>query len=772
MLSKYWRLSIWLILVICISIWVAKSVQVQSDLSLFLPTKQTFVHKVLLSQLSNGGAARTLFATISGGTVEQRVSASQTLVSILRTSRDFEQVLNGEQGLSDKDIALLLQYRYLLSEHSQQGFLSSGNLQQALQLRLDELILPIPPLDKKYLPQDPTAELRQVLTHFNKKNQIHKYKGVWVSEDEQQAIIISRTHKGAVDLDEQQLILDFVEQSFSQVNKDKQLSLQLTGISVASTESKSIIQKEARIFSLMATMALLIVLYVAFGSIKLVLISALPMFSAILMGLFVVLIWFQSIHGITLVFAMTVLGMAIDYPIHLFSHLRAGQHATDSIKKIWTTILAGLVTTVIAFSTLIFSNFDGLYQLGLFTSTGLLAAALTTRYVLPDLIGEAKIKQRINMSIMDLSKTLVTSILVMSIVFIVAVFAWQLPSWEQSLASLSPLPKSYNQRDHQLRANLGVGDLQYVVLVGGQSVESALLKSELLKPQLDALVKGGILQSYEMAAQYLPSQSLQKQRALVLPNSVRLEASLNDALKNLRFKKGLFTPFLNDVARSKKLDGLTLTGLKGFVFEPIIESLLLKIDDDDYYALIHLNGVSDLHEIEHGIEFDAASRSIGTGIYDLKAVSAELLNNFYSEFLAQVAIAVIFIVAILIVTLKNIQRALLVMLILLFALSVEMAYLVLIGHQLTLFHLVSLILVFGLGLDYALFFTRDESEKDRESTLYGLFICLFSSLLVFGVLALSSIPVLHIIGLTTSVGVFLAFVFSTLISTFLIKKNL
>ncbi len=768
--NKFWRLSIWLILIVSASIWVVKSVQIQSDLSLFLPTKQTFVHKVLLSQLNNGGAARTLFITIDGGTIEQRIAASQALVKRLKDSENFEQVLNGEQKLSDKALALLLQHRYLLSDNVQTGFLSSEKLRLALQQRLDELSLPIPSTDKKHIPQDPTAELRQVLTHFDKKNKIHKVQGVWFSEDKQQAIIISRTHKGAVDLDDQQKVLDFVRLSFSQINEMKQLDIQLTGISVASTDSKTIIQKEARLFSVVATMALLTVLYFAFGSAKLVLISALPMFSAMLTGLFVVLMWFQSIHGITLVFAMTILGMAIDYPIHLYSHLNAEQHAADSMKKIWTTIVAGLVTTIIAFSTLIFSNFEGLYQLGLFTSSGLLAAALTTRFILPDLIGDTKIKPRINLSLIRFPKASVKPILGISIGFVMAVFAWQLPTWEQSLASLSPLPKSYNERDHQLRNNLGVGGLQHVAFVGGQSVEEVLHNSELLKTTLDSLIKRDILQSYEMAAQYLPSQSLQKERALLLPNRVELEDDLKQALKDMPFKQGLFKPFLNEVAGSKNLDELSLQDLSGFVFAPMIESLLIKIDET-HFGLVHLNGVSNIAKVKQEIEMYADSHRIDVEVYDLKAVSAGLLNQFYSEFLFYVAIAIMLIIMVLVMTLKNLRRALLVTLILTLALSVELAYFVLIGHQLTLFHLVSLILVFGLGLDYALFFTRDENKQDRQSTLYGLFICLLSSVLVFGILALSSIPVLHIIGLTTSVGVFLAFFFSMLMSPFFIKKN-
>ena len=105
------------------------------------------------------------------------------------------------------------------------------------------------------------------------------------------------------------------------------------------------------------------------------------------------------------------------------------------------------------------------------------------------------------------------------------------------------------------------------------------------------------------------------------------------------------------------------------------------------------------------------------------------------------------------------------------SLLVEIAILVTLGYHFTLFHLVSLILVFGLGLDYALFFTREEPAADKQKTFYGLLICAFSSILVFGILALSKIPVLHIIGMTTALGVLLAFFFSMLMTSLLLKNK-
>ncbi len=87
------------------------------------------------------------------------------------------------------------------------------------------------------------------------------------------------------------------------------------------------------------------------------------------------------------------------------------------------------------------------------------------------------------------------------------------------------------------------------------------------------------------------------------------------------------------------------------------------------------------------------------------------------------------------------------------------------GQALSLFHLVSLLLVLGLGLDYSLFFTRKSEDRSaREKTVYGILVCFGSTALVFGMLASSSIPVLSAIGLTVFLGVSLSFLFAVLFS--------
>jgi predicted exporter len=87
------------------------------------------------------------------------------------------------------------------------------------------------------------------------------------------------------------------------------------------------------------------------------------------------------------------------------------------------------------------------------------------------------------------------------------------------------------------------------------------------------------------------------------------------------------------------------------------------------------------------------------------------------------------------------------------------------GVELNLFHLVALILAAGLGLDYGLFFDHaGDSREEQLRTLHAVIVCSLTTLLVFALLALSSIPVLRAIGSTVAIGVFGNFVLALLVT--------
>jgi hypothetical protein len=81
-------------------------------------------------------------------------------------------------------------------------------------------------------------------------------------------------------------------------------------------------------------------------------------------------------HGITLAFGFTLIGVAQDYPIHLFSHQQR-RRCADSARTLWPTLATGVASTCVAYLAFLFSGVRGLAQPSAFAVVGLAIATTT-----------------------------------------------------------------------------------------------------------------------------------------------------------------------------------------------------------------------------------------------------------------------------------------------------------------------------------------------------------------------------------------------------------
>ena len=164
-----------------------------------------------------------------------------------------------------------------------------------------------------------------------------------------------------------------------------------------------------------------------------------------------------------------------------------------------------------------------------------------------------------------------------------------------------------------------------------------------------------------------------------------------------------------------------------------------------------LSGVESPDEVARRIEAIAPA---DVRYLDIKRETERMLMNFRDGALERLVLGAALIGAMLAVSLRSVGGVLRVALPVVLALILDLAILSAMGERLSLFHLVSLLLVFGISLDYGLFFGRTGDTQDtRMRTLHAVGICALSTAYVFGLLSLSSIPVLDAIGKTTAIGV-------------------
>src|SRR5690606_17831618 len=202
-------------------------------------------------------------------------------------------------------------------------------------------------------------------------------------------------------------------------------------------------------------------------------------------------------------------------------------------------------------------------------------------------------------------------------------------------------------------------------------------------------------------------------------------------------------PFLADVDAARRVAPLEPGDLAGTALEAPLGALLPG-GFEPPVALATLSGVADPAAL-------ATLAGDGVELLDLRAAAESLAAAYRVRVLWALAAALLLLGLAVAWSLRQAARVARVLSPMLLSTLLVLALLHGSGVPLTLFHLVSLVLAAGLGLDYALFVDhagRDHAGQRR--TLHALLVCSASTLLVFALLALSQIPVLRAVGSTVA----------------------
>jgi predicted exporter len=770
--AKAWVLCGWLLaLLLCVRVIVQTTFV--ADLSAFMPKMPTARQQLLVEQLRDGFITRLIMVGIEGSDAPQRARLSQQLAQSLRKDQAFLGVQNGDAATQERDQAYVFGNRYVLSPAVTPERFTAEGLRQAIGETVSALSGNAGMALKQLLPRDPTAETLAILEQFSGDSQPRSRDGAWVSRDGQRAILLVQTRADGSDLDAQSAAIEHIRHAFDGIaDRPAAARLVMSGAGVFSVASRARIEHEVMRLGLAGTALVIALLLPVYRSVGLLLLGLLPVLSGALVGVTAVSLGFGQVHGLTLGFGTTLIGEAVDYSIYTFIQ-HGGGHGSSGF---WRTIRLGVMTSVAGFAALLFSGFPGLSQLGLYSISGLVAAVLVTRFVLPLLMPAqpklrdlARVGQVLEQGFRRLGGKLWLLLLVLA--GAAAVVAWHHDTiWNRQLSALSPVTKQEQVLDASLRSDLGALDMRYIASFTAPDEQAALRGAEQAGVALRRLVAAGELGGFNSPAYALPSVDTQRRRQAALPEEQELRSALDKALAGMPIHADKLAGFVTDVAAAKQRQPLARSDLDGSSMALLVDSLLVHRSHD---ILVFLP----LRAPGHGphpdtIDVSAVSAALaapglpGITVIDLMQETTDIFDRYLGDAVLMSGVGALAIVGLLLVSLRSVRRTALVTLPLAAAVVCVTAGLLLTHHQLTILHLVGLLLVVAVGSNYALFFDGGLSRASTEERLRMQTSVVLANLATvgsFGLLGLSSVPVLSAIGGTVAAGAFLALLFSAML---------
>lgn len=584
------------------------------------------------------------------------------------------------------------------------------------------------------------------------------------------AILILAAHQSAFDGRAQAKLLTAIETAFVATNRAHggRLKLELAAVARFSVAMERSIRRDVQRISIASTVGITLLFVLLLGSPRYLLLALLPLGGAFLTGTAACLLLHGRIHAMTFAFGAALIGVCIDYPIHLFNyHAQRGAEGSAG-GGVRAALVMGSVTTAVGLSAMGLSGLPGIREVALFGIVGVLTALAITLWVLPPLLpgGAAPARHgRAAVVASDLFAWLVArrGLARAVVVAALAVAAGGISQLRfaddpRALTSVDPALEAEDQRVRQ-RAFGDHADERLAIVEGTSDREHALRRNDALAVALGEAREAGELGGFASLHSVLWSAELQQRNLDAVAGALRL-AQVRSALETAGFVVDGFEPFFEEHAPgAARPSPLTPAALPAEVRRALIEPWFIDIDGAPAI-------VTRLFAVADGAALARRLARVDAEYVSIAAVRAGAYGNFRARTLQLAGLGLLAVLLVMALRYRKPWRTAAAFLPAALAAASTVGALALFGVELNLMHVVGLLLVLSMGADYGVFMVEhavgdgNANAPQRSHTELSLIMACTSTVLSFGLLALSGIPALASVGQSVALGV----VFSLLLA--------
>lgn len=757
-----------------LAVFCARRLDFGTDITNFMPDGRSAELAVLARHLARSDVARTMFLTVgtaSGARDDERLA---------RVVAALKQQLSGEPGIAwmrsgpeDSDLEQVWRayfprrfaFASLDPEREVPALVTDEAIARAAARAREDLASPAAALVKRTLGADPLGLSSQILQRMRDESAAMDVRhGTFFSRDGW-AVLILATRPSAFEAARQAPILDRIDTAFAAIREREggDLVLDKSGANRFAVDAERSMMRDMGWIAAMAFAGITLIVLVYFRSPLRFAVAMLPTLGGVLVATAAGLLVFGHLDGLTLAFGASLIGVAIDYPIHLLNHLTLlGGSRRDVVRTLAPSLGMGALTTVAGFAGMAITSFPGFREIGFFAAVGVGAALAMTLGVVPLFLGEQPQRTRPAGGTARLLHAAVhvalrrRAALAALPVATLALGAVMLPKlqWQDDLSKLGNANPALEQEERRVHARVMPYEMGRVAMVTADDAQTALERTEEVARVLAGLQQRGVIHGYRSATNLLRSASLQARNLAAFRADPGLAQRVTKGFVAAGFRADAFDAFARDLAADPGAP-MTAADLAGTPLERMVAPLLL--DMDGRHATI--TQVADPRD-------EAAVRSALAAVPGAHYfVQRDFVNDLYAQFrdstLRQLLLGGALVFATLALRYRRWRPTLaawlpsaLVPILVLSAFAMS-------GEPVGLLHVVSLVMVSGMGVDYGIFLVDGAADREHfETTLVSLLLCCLTTVFGFAVVAVSSHPALRAMGLTIGGGVTLSLLLS------------
>jgi predicted exporter len=479
------------------------------------------------------------------------------------------------------------------------------------------------------------------------------------------------------------------------------------------------------------------------------------------------LLVFGQLDGLTLGFGAALIGVVIDYPMHLFSHLCFSPHRADRafvLRRISPSLALGGLTTIASFAGLGLTSFPGFREIAFFSSVGVAVALAITLWVLPPLVAPVSrtpllarvVSESLGRVVLRLAPRRKT--MAALAIGLVALCAPLLPElyWVDDMSQLWRMDPEVLQEDARVRERVSQWETGRLVIGVAPDREQAMALGEAVHARLAPLVETGAISGVRSLHDFLWPETRQRENLAALRADAELPARLQAAYQAAGFRGDAFSGFGLALAQEPP-PPLRFEDLAASPLADLVRPLLSDFGDE-VSVNTYLQGVESPEAVRGAI-----AGLPGVHFFDQR----QFLNEVYSEFrittVRQIFLGNLLVIGLLLLRYRRLRPALAALLPSCLVSVILLGSFAALQVETNLLHVVGLVMVLGMGVDYGVFVVDSASDPaEMGTTMLSTFLGSLTTVFTFGVLAISQHPALRALGVTIGGGILLSFLLAPL----------
>jgi predicted exporter len=587
-------------------------------------------------------------------------------------------------------------------------------------------------------------------------------------------LVTAESAQAAFSVEAQERLMPVIEFALAQTRALPGVEILSSGVILHASAASRRAQAEIGTVGTVSMIGVLLLVWLTFRSLLPLALSLASLGTGALAAMTACHYVFGSVHLVTLVFGSSLIGVAIDYSMHfLADQFRnpqpGGQRWTprEAVRHVGPGIAMGMTCGVLGYLALMLAPLPGLQQMAVFAAVGLAASCGCVLFWYPLL---AKPMRRTDppltlrlAGVLDRALQRRSPALTRAALLMLAAFAtaglWRV----QFIDDVRLLQSSPPELLENERAVLGIlrntPDSRFFV-VRAETPQAVLEAEEQLGQRLDILIQNGVLSAYSAVSRALPSLARQAENRALLATTIYAEQGLMPGLlAELGFPPETGRQQLADFAAAPR--GLSL---EAWLASPISEALrplwlgALPGGRGD----LAFGGIVSLSDVKDAAALRAISAELPAAQLVDKVDQTSRLMTRYRQLAALLIAGAYLLIGLLLAWRYGLRATPKLLAVPVCAALLALSFFGWLGTPANLFNVLALFMVLGLGVDYAVFLR--EGRDARAATVLALTLTTLSTILAYGLLAFSSTPFIHSIGLTLLIGIGFTYLFALLSS--------